>query len=85
MFEAIFMCFVRVLGVCVQGGGGLFSKGSVHNPLMQFFTFGSSKIKVSATYFFDILTTHNDHPSYVKLFLGNIHFWLGGGALIAVV
>ena len=35
--------------VCL-GGGSL--KGLVHNLLMQFFTLGSSKIKVSETYFF---------------------------------
>ena len=34
----------------------------MHNLLMQFFTLGSSKIKVSETYFFDIVTTQYDHP-----------------------
>ena len=33
---------------------------------------GSSKIGVCEIYFFDILTTHNDHPSYVKHVLGCI-------------
>ena len=41
-------------------------KGLVHNLLMQFFTLGSSKIKVFETHYFDILATHNDHPTYVK-------------------
>ena len=31
---------------------------------MQFFTLSSSKIEVSETYFFDIVT-QNDHPTYV--------------------
>ena len=46
--------------------------GLVHNLLMQFFTLDSSKIEVSETYFFDIVTTQNDHPSYVKHVLGRI-------------
>ena len=29
--------------------------------------------EVSGTPFFDIVTTHNDHPSYVKHVLGSIH------------
>ena len=33
---------------------------------MQVFTLGSSKIEVSETCFFDIATTQNDHPRYVK-------------------
>ena len=45
----------------------------VHNLLMQFFTLGSSKIEVFETCFFDIVTTLNDHPSYVKHFLGRIY------------
>ena len=39
---------------------------------MQFFTLCSSKIEVSKTYFFDIVATHNDHPTYVKHVLGSI-------------
>ena len=35
------MSFLRALGVCVGGGGGLFSKGFVHDLLMQFFAMGS--------------------------------------------
>ena len=31
--------------------------------LMQFFALGSSKIKVCETFFLDIVTTHNDHPT----------------------
>ena len=53
---------------------------------MQFFTLGSSKIEVSETYFFDIVTTQYDHPRYVKHVLGRnyVFFTLlgigGGGA-----
>ena len=39
---------------------------------MQFFTPGSSKIEVFETCFFDIVTTKNDHPRYVKHVLGCI-------------
>ena len=47
--------------------------GMVHNLLMQFFTPGSSKIEVFETSFFDIVTTQNDHPRYVKPVLGRIY------------
>ena len=40
-----------------MGGGGGAPKGLVHNLLMQFFTFDSSKIEVFEIYFFDILIT----------------------------
>ena len=48
-------------------------KGLVHNLLVQFFTVESSKIEVSETCFFDIVTTQYDHPSYVKHVLGRIY------------
>ena len=42
--------------------------------------------KVSEPYFFDIVTTQNDHPNYVKHVLGSIHvfytlfrYWVQGG------
>ena len=45
----------------------------------------NSKIGVPETYFFDIVATHNDHPSYVKHILGSIYvfftlfgYWVGG-------
>ena len=54
---------------------------------MQFFTLSSSKIEVSETYFFDILTTQNDHPRHVRHVLGRIYvfftlfgYWVGGGS-----
>ena len=43
---------------------------------MQFFTLGSSKIEVFEPCFFDIVTTQNDHPSYVKHVLGRIYVFL---------
>ena len=61
-------------------------KGRVHNLLMQFFTPDSSKMEVFETYFFDIVTTQNDHPRYVKHVLGRIYvffalfgYQVGGG------
>ena len=61
----------------------------MHNLLMQFFNPDSSKIEVFETYFFDIVTTQNDHPSYGKHVLGRIYVfftrfgyqvWGGGGS-----
>ena len=67
-------------------GGGGSPKGLVHNLLMHFVTLGSSKIEVFKTCFFDIVTTYNDHPRYVKHVLGRIYvfstlfgYWVGGG------
>ena len=60
----------------------------MHNLLMQFFTLDSSKIEVFETYFFDIVTTQNDHPSYGEHVLGRIYvfftlfgYQVGGGGL----
>ena len=74
-----------------RGGGGGSLKGLVHNLLMQSFTLGNSKVEVFETYFFDIVTTQNDHPRYVKHVLGSIYVFFtlfgytlpggGGGAL----
>ena len=55
-----------------RGGGGA-RMGLVHNLLMHFFTVESSKMQVFETYFFDIVITQNDHPSYVKHVLGCIY------------
>ena len=53
---------------------------------MQFFNPDSSKIEVFETCFFDIVTTQNDHPRYVKHVLGRIYmfftlfgYWVRGG------
>ena len=58
----------------------------MHNLLMQFFNPDSSKIEVFETCFFDIVTTQNDHPRYVKHVLGRIYvfftlfgYQVGGG------
>ena len=64
------MCFSPYLGMGCEGGGS--PKGLIHNMLMQFFTLGSSKIEVSELYFFDIVTTQNDHATYVKHVSGRI-------------
>ena len=60
--------------------------GPVHNLLMQLFTQGSSKIEVFELFFFDIVTTQNDHPRYVKHVLGRVYmfftlfgYWPHGG------
>ena len=57
---------------------------------MQFFNPDSSKIEVFETCFFDIVTTQNDHPRYVKHVLGRIYVFFtlfgnqvrGGGGLL---
>ena len=70
----------------MSGGGGGPPKGLVHNLLVQFFNPDSSKIEVFETCFFDIVTTQNDHPRYVKHVLGRIYvfftlfgYQVGGG------
>ena len=62
--------------------------GRVHNLLMQFFSPGSSKIEVFELCFFDIVTTQNDHPTYVKHVLGRVYmfsslfgYWPHGGGV----
>ena len=57
---------------------------------MQFFSLDSSIFEASETYFFGIVTTHYDHPRYVKHVLGCIYVFFtlfgylvrggGGGA-----
>ena len=60
--------FFTLFGYWVWGAGvGGSPKGLVHNLLMQLSTLGSSKLKFSAkAYFFDMVTTKNDHPIYAK-------------------
>ena len=60
MFQAVFTCFSRYLGIECTGGRGS-PKGLVHNLLKRFFTLGSSKIEVFQTppFFPDILITQN--------------------------
>ena len=72
--KACFRPYLRVFHpIWVLGPGGGSPKGLVHNLLMQFFTPDSSKIEVSETCFFDIVTTQYDHPRYVKHVLGRIY------------
>ena len=84
--------FFTLLGYWPHGGGGGRSlKGLVHNLLMQFFTLGSSKIKVFKTGFYDIVITQNDHARYLcfsKHVLGRIYvyftlfgYWPHGGGV----
>ena len=51
-------------------------KGLVHNPLMQFFIFGSSKTEIFKKYFFDTVTAQNDRLRYAKHVQGNIYVFL---------
>ena len=76
--------FFTLFGYWVGGRGA--PKGLVHNLLMRLFILDSSKMEVFKTCFFDILTTHYDHPSYLKHILGRIYmfftlfgYWVGGG------
>ena len=84
MFHAVFTSFSPYLGIGRTGGGGS-PKGWVHNLRLQFFTLGSSKIKVFETYLSDTVITYNDHPSYVKHVSGRIYVFFtlfgrrGGG------
>ena len=59
--------------MALSTNNGLVNGLLVHNLLMQFFTVGSSKIKVFETDFFDIVTTQYVHPRYVKHVLGRIY------------
>ena len=61
--------------MAVSTNNGLLN-GPGHNLPMQFFTLGSSKIEVFESCFFDIVTTQNDHPRYVKHVLGRIYVFL---------
>ena len=69
---------IWVLGPAGVGGGA--AKGLLHNLLTQLFAPSSSKVKVFKTYFFDIVTTQNDHPTHVQHVLGrkNVVFTLFG-------
>ena len=49
--------FHPFLGLGSGRGGGGAPKGLVHNPHMQFFTLGRSKIEVFETFFYNIVIT----------------------------
>ena len=53
------LCQRREMTVSTNNG---LVNGPVHNLLMQLFALGSSKIEVSETCFYDIVTTRYDHP-----------------------
>ena len=65
------MCFSPYLSV-----GGALPRGQYTTCLSNFLMMGSSKFEVYKTYFFDIVTTHNDHLGYLKHVLG-IRFYVG--------
>ena len=76
--------FSPYLGIMLGGGG--VSQGTGAQPAYAVFHPSSSKIEVFETYFFDIVTTQNDHPSYGKHVLGRIYvfftlfgYQVGGG------
>ena len=67
-----------------MGGGGV-TRWSGTKLLVQFFA-TAQKSKFPKRIFFDIVATHNDHPSYVKHVLGSIYvlvslfgYWVWGG------
>ena len=75
---------IWVLGV--QGGGGGILQGIGAQPAYVVFHPGQLKNRSFRNFFFDIVTIHNDHPSYVKHVLGSLficaqfgHLVLGGG------
>ena len=72
--------FFTLLGCFFLGGGGGSPRGLGHNLLMQFSSLCSSKMEISKTDFFCILTSHNDQISYVKPVLDplNVFFTLLG-------
>ena len=49
--------FFTLFGYWAHRGGGVSSKGLVHNLLEQFSTMGSSKINFFKTYFVDTMIT----------------------------
>ena len=67
-----FYVFFTLFG-CWGGGWGWLPRGLGHNLLMQFSCLGSSKMEISETDFFDILTMQNDQISYVKHVLAPLY------------
>ena len=70
------ICLGTILALCFFHPIWVFgrSKGLWHNLLMQFSTPGSSKMQISETDFFDIVTIHNDQISYVKQVLAPVFY-----------
>ena len=69
------MCFSHYLAVWGRrgGGGGWLPRGLGHNLLRQFCSLGSSKMELSKTDFFDILTIQNDKISDIKHVLAPLY------------
>ena len=77
--------FFHTIWVWGGGGGGL-PGGLGHNLLMQFSNLSSSKLEISETDLFDILTIRTHQTSYVKHVLAPFYVfftlfgcWGGGG------
>ena len=66
-----FYVFFTIFGHRVPEG---VSQGTgTHNLLMPFSTLGNSKMEISETDFFNLLTIHNDQISYVKHVLDTLY------------
>ena len=75
------LCVFTLFGC---GGGGAPKGYRAHNLLVQFFSLYTSKMELSETDFFDILTLQNDKISYIKHVLAPLYvfftlFGCGGG------
>ena len=78
--------FFTLFGCWVRGGGGV-SQGTGARPPYAVFNPGQLKNgSFRNIFFFDIVTTQNDHPRYVKHVLGRIYvffalfgYQVGGG------
>ena len=75
MFYAVFTYISPYLGIRSGGGGGVSQGIDTQPAVMQFFNLGSSKMEVFETCFYDIVTTYNDHPRYVKHVSGRIYVY----------
>ena len=64
------MCFSPYLGIWSRGGGPM---GLLHNLLMHFFQPIQLKSRNFPNFFFDLVITLNDHPSYVKHVFARIY------------
>ena len=85
----IYMVFT-LFGIGLGGGGGG-SQGNGTQPAYAVFHHGQLQNGSFQNFFFDIVTTHYDHPSYLKHILGRIYMfftlfgyglgWGGGGSM----
>ena len=81
------MCFSPYLGIACRRGGGL-PRDWYTTYVCSFSLWVAQKSKFRKLILFDIVTTQNDHPRYVKHVLGSIYvfftlfgYWVprGGG------